>query len=352
MITPRLRRLVALTAAAASVLAVVPATAPAKKQDLKVMLRNVYLGADLIPLAAAQNREEFERNAASRYQTVLGNDFATRAKALAAEIRSKKPHLVGLQEAAIWRTGPKDGSTTKANDVAYDSTEVLLKELANLGERYTVVRGRDWFDFEAPTTEQDVRLTQRDVILVRRDAKRLKLGGTFVGGYSNTFDPPTVVGVARQLRGWVGVDGKLAKRPFRFVTTHLEAYSPDIAEKQMKQLLSGPLLSKKRPSILMGDFNSAPTQNANDRGTNRDASAYYAAIEAGFVNSLPFRRTCCFAEDLRSTSESLETWIDHIVVRPRIRVLRSGIVGIKQIGGIFPSDHAGIHATLRLKKRK
>ena len=41
---------------------------------------------------------------------------------------------------------------------------------------------------------------------------------------------------------------------------------------------------------------------------------------------------------------------DHIVVRPRIKVLRSGIVGTEQIDGIYPSDHAGIHATLRLKK--
>jgi endonuclease/exonuclease/phosphatase family metal-dependent hydrolase len=341
-------RAAAVTVACASLLAALPATAAAKPQDLKVMLRNVYLGADLIPLAAAPNREEFERNAASRFQTVLGNDFPTRAKALAAEVRSHKPDLIGLQEAAIWRTGPKDGTTTAASDITYDSTEVLLKELANLGQRYRVVRGRDWFDFEAPTTDQDVRLTQRDVILVRRGS-RVKLGRTFVGGFSNTFDPPTQVGVARQLRGWVGVDGSLAGRKFRFVTTHLEAYSPAIADQQMNQLLSEALASRKRQSILMGDFNSAPSGNADDRGTEREDNAYDSAIAAGFVNPLPKRATCCFAEDLRNTSEGLETWIDHIVVRPRIRALRSGIVGTRQIGGIFPSDHAGIHATLRLK---
>ena len=351
MKTPRLGRATAVALAAVSVLAAVPATAPAKKQDLKVMVRNVYLGADLIPLATAQNREEFERNAAQRYQTVLRNDFATRAKWLAAEIRATKPHVVGLQEAAIWRTGPKDDGATRANNVVYDSAEVLLKELANRNQRYKVVRGRDWFDFEAPTVEQDVRLTQRDVILVRKGVKKLKLGRTFVGGFDNTFDPPTVVGVAEQNRGWVGVDGSLAKRKFRFVTTHLEAYSPDIAEQQMEQLLREAFPSRKRQGILMGDFNSAPAGNANDRGTSRDAIAYYEAIDAGFVNPLPKRATCCFAEDLLSTSERLETWIDHIVVRPRVRLLRSGIVGTEQIDGIYPSDHAGIHATLRLKKK-
>ena len=38
-----------------------------------------------------------------------------------------------------------------------------------------------------------------------------------------------------------------------------------------------------------------------------------------------------------------------MLVRPRIKVLKSGIVGTKQVGGLYPSDHAGITATLRLK---
>ena len=39
-----------------------------------------------------------------------------------------------------------------------------------------------------------------------------------------------------------------------------------------------------------------------------------------------------------------------MLVRPKIKAVKSGIVGTKQIGGIYPSDHAGIFATLRLKK--
>ncbi len=135
------------------------------------------------------------------------------------------------------------------------------------------------------------------------------------------------------------------------MSTHLEAYSPAVADQQMQQLLKsgGPLGAKKRQSILVGDFNSAPGSNANDRGTSRDASAYYSAIEKGFRNNLPRRKTCCFDEDLHSTAKPLETWIDHVLVRPNIKVLKSGIVGTKQVGGLYPSDHAGITATLRLK---
>jgi endonuclease/exonuclease/phosphatase family metal-dependent hydrolase len=328
-----------------------PAAASAKPQDLKVMARNVYLGADLIPLAAAPDRAAFEQAAGQRFQTVLNNDFPTRAKALAAEIRKAKPDIIGVQEATIWRRGAdgvKDGPTTPATQVVYDSSKELQKALNG---SYREVVGRDWFDFEAPTAlGYDVRITQRDVILVRKGSKA-KVRKTFRGGFSESFDVPTQVGLAKQLRGWVGVDGTLAKKRFRFVSTHLEAYSPAIANQQMQQLVkkSGPLGSKTRQSILVGDYNSAPGANANDRGTTRADNAYDSAIKAGFRNNLPKRRTCCFAEDLHSTADKLETWIDHVLVRPRIKVLKSGIVGTKQVGGLYPSDHAGITATLRLK---
>ena len=159
--------------------AALPAAASAKAQDLKVMTRNVYLGADLIPLAAAPDQAAFEQAAAQRFQTVLNNDFPTRAKALAAEIRKAKPDIIGVQEAAIWRRGAdgvKDGATTPATQVIYDSSKELRKALNGT---YKEVVGRDWFDFEAPTAlNYDVRVTQRDMILVRKGSK-LKVRKTF-----------------------------------------------------------------------------------------------------------------------------------------------------------------------------
>jgi len=354
LVASRLRRLPALVAAAAAFLAALPAAASAARGDVTVMTRNVYLGADLIPLAASPNREAFEQAAAERYQTVLRNDFATRAKAIAAEIGSARPDLVGLQEAAVWRRGPdgvKDGTATPANQVVYDSTEVLLKELASRGARYRVVAGRDWFDYEAPTALGfDVRLTQRDVILVRVGS-RVRLGKSFRGGFGNTFDVPTQVGVPRQLRGWVGVDGRIDGRSCRVVTTHPEAYSAQIGEQQAAQLLSGPLASRRRTSILAGDINSDPrTATGDDRGAQRQPSAYGRLITGGFANPLPRRVTCCFPEDLRQR-KALDQWIDHILVRPRarVRLIRSSRVGAAPVGALYPSDHAGAVATLRLQ---
>ena len=292
--------MVAALLVALSALVALPAAASAKKQDLKVMARNVYLGADLIPLASAPDKAAFEQAAGQRFQTVQNNDFPRRAKALAAEIKKAKPDIIGVQEATIWRRGAdgiKDGSATPATQVVYDSSKELQKALRAAGTPYREAVGRTWFDFEAPTAlNYDVRVTQRDVILVRSGSK-MKVRKTFRGGFSNILRVPTQVGVAEQKRGWVGLDGTLAKKKFRFVSTHLEAYSAQTADQQMQELLksSGPLGSKKRQTILVGDFNSAPGANSNERGTNRDASAYYSAIERGFRNLLPQRKTCCFA---------------------------------------------------------
>src|SRR5215211_34903 len=268
MLNSTSRRAGAALLAALCACVALPAAAPAKPQDLKVMTRNLYLGADLIPLAGAKDENEFEQAAAQRYQTVLNNDSPKRAKALAAEIRKAKPDLIGVQEATIWRRGPdgvKDGPQTPATQVVYDSTKLLLKALKAKGTPYRQVVGRDWFDFEAPTAlGYDVRITQRNVILARKGSK-VKIRKRFSGQFANHFDPPTVRGAAQQLRGWVGVDATLAKRKFRFVDTHLEAYRAATADQQMQELLKagGPLGSKKRKSILVGDFNSAPTGNSN-----------------------------------------------------------------------------------------
>jgi endonuclease/exonuclease/phosphatase family metal-dependent hydrolase len=349
------RRTVAALMVALSALVVAPAAASAKQQDLKVMTRNVYLGADLIPLALPKDEATFEQAAAQRFQTVQNNDFPARAKSLAAEIKKAKPDLVGVQEATTWRRGAagvKDGSATPATQVVYDSATELLKALKKAGAPYKQVIQRPWFDFEAPTAlGYDVRITQRDAIFIRKGSK-VKVTKRFKGGFKDFLSVPTQAGVADEKRGWVGLDGTLAKHKFRFVSTHLEAYSADKADSQMKELLKsgGPLASKKKHSILVGDFNSAPGSNANDRGTSPDANAYYSAIDAGFRNPLPKRKTCCFAEDLHSTADQLETWIDHVLVRPKIKAVKSGIVGTKQVGGLYPSDHAGIFATLRLKK--
>ena len=102
----------ALTAAVAITgLAAVPgaeAKQKAKGVQVKVMTRNLFLGADLGPALNADTFNEFTAANGAILREVDRTDFPRRAKGLAAEIKSKKPDLVGLQEGAWWRTGTQD----------------------------------------------------------------------------------------------------------------------------------------------------------------------------------------------------------------------------------------------------
>jgi len=137
------RLLVALIAAVSALALLLPTAAAAKKDNhsdhgkgkvVSVMTRNLYLGADLTPALKAESLGEFVAANGQILREVTANDFPTRAKGLAQEILSEKPDLVGLQEVALWRTGPPDltpvltGQPT-ATAVRYDYLAELLAEL-------------------------------------------------------------------------------------------------------------------------------------------------------------------------------------------------------------------------------
>ena len=85
--------------------------------QIKAMSRNLYLGADLLPVVSAPDIPTLMERAATVAKTVHATDFPTRAKALAAEIQAEEPWLIGLQEVSLWRrgaTGVLDGPVTPA----------------------------------------------------------------------------------------------------------------------------------------------------------------------------------------------------------------------------------------------
>ena len=169
------------------------------------------------------------------------------------------------------------------------------------------------------------------------------VSGTFKSQLSVPLQDQTV----KLARGYAGMDGVVGGKKFRFIDPHAEAYSDDAAKGQFEELLKTGAKNKKVTTIMAGDFNSDPTQQGSNAGP------YNTVIDGGFVDTGKFAKTCCQNELLDNTSSELKTWIDHIVARPKVKVLKSTVFGNKasdRIGDLWPSDHAGVVAKLRILK--
>src|SRR5262249_48979130 len=142
----------------------------------------------------------------------------------------------------------------------------------------------------------DVRLTDRVVVLARADEKTadLKLSDPQSGTYATALTVSTAAGPITLPRGWASVDVKIRGTSFRFVTTHLEAFSPLIRNPQAAQLLAGPA-DTDLPVVLVGDMNSGP---------GGDLGAYGILRSGGFTDTWPGGAglTCCHAVDLHDPS--------------------------------------------------
>jgi endonuclease/exonuclease/phosphatase family metal-dependent hydrolase len=274
----------------------------------------------------------------------------------------KQPDLIGLQEAALWRIqSPGDFfiGNTPATTVAFDFVELLLSALTARGLHYEVVAATTNFDAELPAVTpslsfDDIRLTDRDVILARTDLKTadLKLSNVQAANFASKL----VVLVAGQPlafpRGWASVDVKIRGKSFRFVTTHLETFSSLIQVNQANELLAGPA-NTDLPVVFVGDFNSCATPPCLDQtptyGNLIAAGLVDAWTLAGFGTGL----TCCQAENLLNPISTLNERIDFVLFRGPFGVLDADVVGEaladRTGSGLWPSDHAGVVATLQFR---
>jgi len=358
MTTPRRLSLFALAALMLAVPAAASAASAkkAKTADVTVMTRNLYLGADIIKLAAAPDRNAFEQQAADLFHTVQQTDFTLRAPLIAEEIRRTKPDVIGMQEVALWRKGAdgvKDGSATPATEVVYDWIAELKQELKERGLKYRVARTQDEFDFEGPTAlGYDIRFTQRDAVLVRV-GKDVKVKGVKSGNYNAGLQVPlaSIGETANVRRGYIRMDATVKGAKFRYANTHLEAYSEAIGLAQAKELIAGPAKSSGQ-TIVTGDMNSAPGSEESDP---IDALFGFGLDDTFFRKNRKRTPTCCQQEDLLNAQSQLKSYIDFVLAKPKVTVRKSQLVGNnasnKTSNGLWPSDHAGVVSTLRLKAK-
>ena len=328
------------------------------KRPVKVMTRNVYFGTSLTRAIEAGSLPEFLDAVATIYTNSQRSDFRARARSLAREIDDADPVLIGLQEVAIWRVGPVgvlDGPATPAQEVVIDYLDVLRDELAARGVHYDVAREQSELDVEAPAWApyfRDVRLTSRDVILVKRG--QAAVHGTSSAYFSAAVTVPTALGPFPIRASWVAADVTVNERTFRFVSTHLEPFDASVRAAQANELVAtgGPVGGSGLPVVLVGDMNSDPAAPAPD------GSAFDALVDAGLAdtwtqaNGSAPGATHGFGELLDDPDTSgFTTRIDHVLTRgakrPATSALVTGLDGDNRTPtGLWPSDHAGVVTTV------
>jgi len=338
------------------------------KRDIGVATVNMYVGADFGAVTTLDPADpnfgaKLLTGVATIYAGIVASDFPRRAGAMAQQIVARGPELVALQEVIlIRRQSPGDaivGGTIPAMHVELDYLAILLDALERRGGHYAVVSQVQDIDVEVPLVTgplafDDLRLTDRDVILMRTDLPpgHLRTTNPQAGNFMARIPLPIGVDV---LRGWCSVDVRVRGRRFRFINTHLEGNLPppfpDIQGIQAAELLAGPA-NTTLPVILGGDFNS-------------DANGNYGPAVYSLLTSLGgFTDAWSVA---RPTDPGLTWGHDEFLANPNLAfIFRLDLVLFRaggfdatdaevvnpMIGSSPPlwfSDHAGVFVTLAIR---
>jgi endonuclease/exonuclease/phosphatase family metal-dependent hydrolase len=325
--------------------------------EIRLMTRNVYQGfSTLAPLLEAAP-QQIPVVAAGIFAEVVASDFPARAERLADEIAFSRPHVVGLQEVSRFRRQIPADFALNASDDVYDFLAILLDALEARGLEYEVAASAQNVDAEvpivwpgSPNELADIRLTDRDVILVRGDV---------------AWDQPQALNYAAKLpvtiggqlllipRGFTSVRAVVGDRTFRFANTHLESFSPLVQVPQTQQLLAM-LAGETLPTVVVGDLNS--------EADGSTTPTYGMMTAAGFADVWPpggKGETCCHAPSLIQHPSHFDQRIDFILLRGDFGFGPGGIAGSTQSwltgvrpsertdSGLWPSDHAGILTVVR-----
>lgn len=345
-------------------------------QEITVMTRNLYLGAELAPVLTAQTPEEFLTAAQAALAQVAANNFPERAWALAAEIVEKKPHLVGLQEVFNFTLNGSNGPLPFR-----DYIEDLMAALSAQGANYTIAAVVRDANLLVPLGEDlVVGVTDRDVILARSDV------ATSVVPLSGLCEKPSLDGCNYQIiasadspvgeigieRGFVAVDALVGNVPVRFVNTHLEERQPDPTNPlspfiqaaqafELLSILSGFPNPLGAPVMVVGDLNSSPQDQTLIIGPYTIVPPYLQLAYAGYADAWTLRPgdppglTCCQAADLLNPDSVLYERIDvtfsseEPVGKVKVNVTGNDEAD-KTPSGLWPSDHAGVVTRLEFAR--
>jgi endonuclease/exonuclease/phosphatase family metal-dependent hydrolase len=359
------------------------------KTQVKVMTRNLYLGADIFRVVeAAQNDPDtIPYVVEDVFQTVQDTNFYDRAEAIADEVLKTKPHVIGIQEASTYYIQtPGDffaGNPDQATDVFISFYTVLNEALEARGLYYVAheVINADielpMVDLQSQTGLSDVRLVDQDMILVKKPLESREVAA---GNYDTQLELDIGGTPAAFSRGYLVVDVEIKGNEYRFVNTHLEVRSEPgspfrLAQSaQMFELLTtiGGLSVDGPPQVIMvGDFNSSPEDIPGEAIDPSDgklkpyvppymlATGYFGYLDSWLLQKrYDDGYTSGFDEFVSDPTAELTTRIDHVFLGPngyKIEKVKSDVVGdeVKDMtpNGLWPSDHAGVVAKIRFSKK-
>jgi endonuclease/exonuclease/phosphatase family metal-dependent hydrolase len=307
--------------------------------ELRVMTQNLYLGADLVPLVRARTVEEMGDAMESTLRALIDSDAPGRLAAVAALIKEADPHLVGLQEVAVWE---------RRGSVLADFGDVLQAELGN---RYRVAA--EWHPSRPPDASRRRVVEIGNLVLVHSGMRVEAHAGEYWGKLSVNHPVAGEIGLPR---GWVAVEAAVEGRHFRFINTHLEATirglkgAAEVQVAQAAELEAGPARSKE-PVILVGDLNSDP----HAKGVVPTASRENL-VQAGFNDAWAALHpdedglTWRIDDDIRDPEAELGARLDVVMTRGAIHAVKVERLGLdpacRTPSGRWPSDHLAVLATL------
>lgn len=355
----------------------VTAQARGDGEVVRVMTRNIFLGADLGPAFRSPDIKSFIAANGEILRQVAATNMPVRSKGLAKEILETRPDIVGVQEAALWRTGPVNADAALnqqpvATTVYQDFLQLLLQRLNAKGKNYKIAYVTQEFDFEAPAdtdgnpqtgplfgADENGRLTMRDAILIRR-GQGIQIKGKKGNSFSdaNLFKV-TVAGVTevQVLRGWQSIKVKVRDSPwFRFTNVHLEAFDdreerPSIRARQAQELVDK-TKTTAIPGVTVGDFNS------DYPGLVPGDEQAYLVMKRNGYRSVGTRHpmSCCIegSYDLKTggSKKDFDHRVDQILTPTpdRVQRLRSWVTGRNKHNGYWDSDHAGVVSDLLITR--
>jgi len=255
---------------------------------VKVMTYNIYVGANVDSVLAATDPVDLALKVAAAYDTVYFTKFWERAQSISKLIKKHRPHLIGIQEASLIQLiNPATGMV----DEELDYLQILMNELDAQNLNYQVAESIQNFDQMLPrylnfippsTLEYDlVRLVDSDVILVRNDVMYSNpLKGNYTAFMSVPVPtvPPSSIDIPR---GYVSVEARVGQKSYRFVNTHLEAFTEETRLPQAQELCAI-FAGETLPIIMVGDFNTLDPAYPNPFA---DTTYKYITKSGGFTDT-------------------------------------------------------------------